>query len=129
MFGKSENPDYKQNTYWKPRSRNYPAMDAIISLPSDLDWDACALQMTVSDDHGVIRHYVEDILCKLGIRPTHTNSKRKIFPFFFVVPVDKFEDFPHQNYLTSKREVVKSTSVLVDGCVQQFALELSLARK
>jgi hypothetical protein len=129
LFGKSENPDYKQNTYWKPKSRNYPAIDAIISLPSGLDWDACALQMTVSHDHGVIRQYVEDNLRKLEISPTQANSKRQLFPFFFVVPADKFEDFPHQKYLTAQGQVVKSSSALVDRCVQQFALEVRLARK
>jgi hypothetical protein len=62
VLSKKEDLVYKKNTYWKPKSRTYPAIDAFISLPSSINWDVCALQMTVSDNHGVIRHYVEDTL-------------------------------------------------------------------
>ena len=129
VFSKKEEIAYKQKTYWKPKSRTYPAIDAVISLPSGLSWDVCALQMTVSYDHGVIRHHLEGIVRGLGISKQHTNNKRQFFPLFFAVPVDKFEDFPHQKYLTDKGEVVKKGCSLVDDCVKQFALEITHARK
>jgi hypothetical protein len=129
VLSKKEDLVYKKNTYWKPKSRTYPAIDAFISLPSSINWDVCALQMTVSDNHGVIRHYVEDTLCQLGISKQNTKNKRRFFPLFFAVPVDKFENFPPQKYLTDKREVVKTSCALVDDCVKQFALEITHTRR
>jgi hypothetical protein len=118
---------FKNATYWKPLKCNYPAVDAVISLACR-EWDACAVQMTVSHVHGIIRHHLEKVLIQLGISENHFNEKRKVFPLFFAVPKDKFREFPHQGYLTDKLENVKSSRNLVENCVQQFALEVTFTR-
>jgi hypothetical protein len=117
----------KDVTYWKPKKRNYPAVDAVISLACR-EWDACAVQMTVSHDHGIIRHHVEKVLIQLGISENHLNQQRKVFPLFFAVPKDKFREFPYQRYLTDKLDDVKSSQNSVENCVKQFALEVTFIR-
>jgi hypothetical protein len=118
---------FRNVTYWKPQKSNYPAVDAVISLAC-CEWDACAVQMTVSHVHCIIRHHLEKVLIQLGISENHLNEKRRVFPLFFAVPKDKFREFPHQGYLTDKLENVKSSRNLVENCVQQFALEVTFTR-
>ena len=119
---------YKEKTYWKPKDQNYPAIDSAISLASCGKWDACALQMTVNYNHGVIRHYIEMLLKQFCIIPDHSEVRKRILPLFFVVPPDKFKDFAAQTYLTSRLEPTKSSRNLVNVCVKQFALEISFGK-
>ena len=119
---------FKEKTYWKPKDRNYPAIDSAISLASCGEWDACALQMTVNYNHGIIRHYIEKHLKQFGISPNHSEVRKRILPLFFVVPSDRFEDFTAQNYLTNKLESTNSSRTLVDDCIKQFALEVSFLK-
>jgi hypothetical protein len=119
---------YSQDTYWQPSSSTFPSIDAVVSLPSGLQWDVLALQFTVTHNHGIIRHYLDQILTQLDIREDHSDTKRRILPVFFAVPKDKFKGFPLQKYLTTEWMEVKNSNRRVAVCVRQYALEVDISR-
>jgi hypothetical protein len=119
---------YSQDTYWKPTSSTFPSIDAVVNLATGLQWDVLAIQFTVTHDHGIIRHYLEEILNQLDIREDHNDTRKRVLPVFFAVPTDQFKGFPLQKYLTADWKVVQRGNRKVEVCVQQYALEVDISR-
>lgn len=89
------------DTYYIPISDNQAAYDSV--------GHGKAFQMTVSDKHGV--KY-------LPLNELRKNLKLQMLHLYFVVPADKYESFPKQPYLTTKKKTYKKEVFNI----QQFVL-------
>ncbi len=102
-------------TYLQPESRNFAAVDAIISLAHD---DApLLLQMAVGAHHPISAARLNDLLNSIG----------PVSALFFVVPRDVYPKYTHQPYYDLDGHIVRPSFKLAD--LPQFALCIDLVEE
>ncbi|CAI2169028.1 4398_t:CDS:1 [Funneliformis geosporum] len=108
--------DISPDHYNRPIARNFPSSDAI--FPSDY-----IFQITNSKNHAIKWVPLEATIRKLD--EIYNDNKRNI-GFYFVVPEDKFGNYPEQKFLDQNGKV-KKTNGLIMSRVKQYVLEIPYA--
>ncbi|KAG0580557.1 hypothetical protein KC19_4G182200 [Ceratodon purpureus] len=102
--------------YWKPESKTNATFDAVCtSIGAPLGTSA-ALQMTISEEHGIKHDGLDKLL----------RAMPSVKRFYWVVPALIFEDFKKQRFKNKDSELrIQAISDPVSR-VEQWALELPL---
>ena len=102
-------------TYLQPESRNFAAVDAIISVA--LDEPALLFQMAVGASHPISAVRLNELL----------NSIRPVSALFFVVPCDRYHSYTQQSYYDLEGHTVTPSAQV--AALPQYALCIDLVEE